>query len=128
MIIIITITMLVLKFNLYFLFVAIGWLLLCINTIVIAFSLADIKITEEVLILEKIFSKKEINLSGLKVYDITIVRYPYFLMETSVGNLKINYTNYNRQQILVLLRRNNPNRIELFELTVRHYFLSPFSS
>jgi len=101
------------------------WFFVCVINIVINLTIFDIKISDEVVFLKRMLSHKSLNLHALKINNITIRRHPLFFMETSEGNFNINYTRQNYQQLLELLKRNNPNIIELFILSVRRYILSP---
>jgi hypothetical protein len=109
-----------------FFYGALVWLLLCIYIIITDLQVADIEIFGDTLLLKKIFSQTELNLSELKIYNITIRRHPLFFIETSVGNFRINYTKNNYCQILELLRKNQFSGLELFETKVKRYFLSPY--
>lgn len=91
---------------------------------IINFTLADIEISANVLILKKLKNLMQINLSDLKINNITIRRHPLFFLETSTGNYNINYTNQNYQYILELLKKTNFIGIESFELKVKQYIIN----
>jgi len=107
-----------------FLYFVLLWILMCVYIIVYNFTIADIEIAGDVLFLTKMNSKKEINLSGLKIYNIVISMHPVFYIETSAGNINVNYTKKNYQIILELLRRNKFSGLELFESTVKRYIIN----
>ena len=107
-----------------FFYGALIWLLFCIYTIITNLKVADIEISGDILLLKKILNQTELNLCELRIHNITIIRHPLFLIETSAGNLKINYTRNNYHQIMELLRIKQFSELELFETKVKKYFLS----
>lgn len=99
--------------------------LLFINVMIIIFLLlADIEILDNVMIVKKIYSQKEINLSNLHIYNITIRMYPFFFMETTAGNFSINYTKNNYQYIIELAEKTGFKGIELFKQKVAKYVVA----
>jgi hypothetical protein len=119
MLIIIGILIFLAKIQSGFFYLILTWLFGCIYMIIYNFTIADIYIEGDVLLLKKMLSQKKLNISGLKVYDISIGMGPFFFITTSAGFYNINYTKLNYQQILELLKRTQYNKIELFESKVR---------
>jgi hypothetical protein len=112
----------------FFLGVSFIWLLICVVTIIETFTLADIEITDNILIIKNKIKIKKIDLSTLHIYEITIRRHPLFFMETTAGNFNINYTKYNYQQILELSKRIHFKGIELLKNEVDKNIILTFIS
>lgn len=105
------------------------FILFYICVLIAIFTLVDIEVKEDSLFIIKKNNLKKINLSGLKINDIEIVKFPYFFIGTSAGNFRISYTNYNYQQIIELLMKISPNRLKLLDAYIKRYkYFPPFNS
>jgi hypothetical protein len=99
------------------------WFLLCVNIIAVNLLLFDIEIFSDVVLLKRMLSYKKLNLHTLKIINIKIIRHPYFLLKTSVGNFNINYTKQNYHKILELLNTTKYSEIESFKMKVNTYIV-----
>jgi len=120
--------MFLIKFNVFFISVGIIWIILNIYSIIVTLKLTDIQIIDNDIILKRIFNNKQISLVNFKLKDVSIRRHPYFLIETIKGNILVNYTYDNYQNISELLIKLYPTRLEPFKLMVNKYILLPFKS
>jgi hypothetical protein len=109
----------------FYIFIALV-ILSCIYLIIRTSRLADIKISDGILIVDILSKERKINLADLEIYDISIVQQPLFLMKTSVGNFEIDYTNDNYEQILELLRITNFRKLEEFKRKAENYNIHIF--
>jgi hypothetical protein len=102
-----------------FIYILLLWALGSIYVLITNLLTFDIEIENDIVFLRRILSQRELNLVNLKIFEARAVNGPCFLMETSTGNIRINYTNKNYQQILELLKRIAPHRIKLLEWGVK---------
>jgi hypothetical protein len=124
MLAIIIVAVVLAKFQSAFFYFTLIWILLCIVIITTNLTLFDINISGDILVLKRILSQKRLNINDLKIYNVAIRRHPLFFLETSAGNLNVNYTNQNYQQMLELLRKTGFSGFEVFESKVKKYIIN----